>query len=84
MDNPPDKKEDFALKAFLVELAIYAVLVFTYFLLVLHFLTGWFLELFEQHRLEYAVAGLAVVIGQAVGLGYVTRTLLGYGRARKR
>ena len=84
MDTPPDEKEDFALKPFLVELAIYAVLVLAYFLLVLHYLTGWLKDLFDQHRLEYAVAGLAIMIGQAVGLEYVTRTLLAFGRARKR
>ena len=84
MDNPPDEKRGFALQPFLAELAVYAALVGAYFLLVLHFLTGWLKGLFDQHRLEYAVAGLAIMIVQAVGLEHATRTLLGFGRSRRR
>ena len=84
VNSPEDEKEAFALKPFLIELAVYAVLVFAYFFLVLHYLTGWFKDLFDQHRFWYAAAGLAIMIGQAVGLEYVTRILLSFGRLKKR
>ena len=83
VESSSDQKEDFPLKPFLIELTIYAVLMFAYFFLVLHFLTGWFKGLFDDHRTWYAFAGLGVMIGQAVGLEYVTRLLLAFGRSRK-
>ena len=43
--NPQAKKW---LKSFLIELVVYAVLVFGYFFLVLHFLGGWLHRLFEH------------------------------------
>ena len=83
MESPPAEQDGFPWKPFLIELAIYAVLVFAYFFLVLHFLTGWFKDLFDHQRTWYALAGLGVMIGQAVGLEYVTRLLLAFGRSRK-
>ena len=83
MESPPDPTGPFSLKPFLIELALYAILMFAYFFLVLHFLTGWFKGLFDDHRTWYAFAGLGVMIGQAVGLEYVTRLLLAFGRSRK-
>ena len=83
MESSHNQKEGFPLKPFLIELAIYAILMFAYFFLVLHFLTGWFKGLFDDHRTWYAVAGLGIMIGQAVGLEYVTRLLLAFGRSRK-
>ena len=83
VELPNEPREDFSLKPFLIELAIYAILMFAYFFLVLHFLTGWFKGLFDAHRTWYALAGLGIMIGQAVGLEYVTRVLLAFGRSRK-
>jgi hypothetical protein len=59
-------------RAFLVELAIYAALLVAYFFLVLHFLGGWFKEVFDHNRTIYAVVALVVMIGQAAGLEVVS------------
>jgi NADH:ubiquinone oxidoreductase subunit H len=64
------------LRAFLIELAIYAVLVVVYFFLVLHFLGGWLHQLETQHRYTYATVAIVLIIGQAVLLQYVTTFLL--------
>jgi hypothetical protein len=70
------------LKAFVVELAIYAVLVVGYFFLVLHFLGGWLHELEIQHRYTYAGVAILLIIGQAVVLENVTTLLLRIIRGR--
>jgi hypothetical protein len=64
------------LRAFLIELAIYAVLVVVYFFLVLHFLGGWLHQLETQHRYTYATVAIVLIIGQAILLQYVTTFLL--------
>ena len=76
--------EPFSVKAFLIELAVYAVLVVGYFLLVLHFLGGWLKELFDHQRWGYAVAGLAIVLTQAALLELLTSGLLHFFRPRTR
>ena len=83
MGAPTGRREAFRLKPFLSELTIYAILMFAYFFLVLHFLTGWFKDLFEHQRTGYALAGLGVMTVQAVGLEYLTRVLLAWSRAKK-
>ena len=70
------------LRAFLVELAIYAVLVVTYFFFVLHFLGQWLQQLQSQHRYTYAVVAILLIIGQAVLLESVTTLLLRILRGR--
>ena len=70
------------LKAFVVELAIYAVLVVGYFFLVLHFLGGWLHQLEIQHRYTYAGVAILLIIGQAVVLENVTTLLLRIIRGR--
>lgn len=71
------KKEAAAtLKAFLIELAVYGVLVFAYFFLVLHFLGGWLNNLAGHHRYIYAITAVLLIIGQAVFLEAVTTFLL--------
>jgi hypothetical protein len=57
-----------SLKTFLLELLLYALLLVGYFALVLHYLGGWFKDLFDHDRRLFAVAALLVMIGQAVGL----------------
>ena len=64
------------LRAFLIELAIYAVLVIAYFFLVLHFLGGWLYQLETHHRYGYAGVALLLIIGQAVALEGLTTFLL--------
>jgi NADH:ubiquinone oxidoreductase subunit 6 (subunit J) len=63
-------------KNFLIELLLYAVLVVIYFLFVLHYLSGWFKNLFDHDRRLFAVAALAIMIGQTVVLEIVSSTLI--------
>ena len=74
--------EPFSARAFLIELAVYAVLVVEYFFLVLLFLGGWLKDLFDHHRWVYAAAGLALVLGQAALLEWLTSALLRFFRSR--
>jgi hypothetical protein len=70
------------LRAFLIELAIYALLVVGYFFLVLHFLGGWLHQLDIHHRYTYAGVAILLIIGQAVVLENVTTLLLRLLRGR--
>jgi len=60
---------------FTLELLIYALLVFAYFGLVLHYFTGDLLDMYEHHRRWFAITALALMIGQAVGLEIVSSFL---------
>jgi hypothetical protein len=64
------------LKAFLIELAVYAVLVVGYFFFVLHYLGGWLYALEVHHRYTYAGVAILLIIGQAIVLEAVTTFLL--------
>ena len=64
------------LRAFLIELAVYAVFVTGYFFLVLHYLSGWLQNLHLNHVRIYALATIVLIIGQAVLLESVTTWLL--------
>ena len=70
------------LRAFLIELAIYAVLVIGYFFLVLHFLGEGLHQLEHRHRYTYAGVALLLIIGQAVILENITTLLLRILRGR--
>ena len=70
------------LRAFLIELAIYAVLVIAYFFLVLHFLGEWLHQLETGHRYTYAGVAILLIIGQAVVLEALTTLLLRMLRGR--
>jgi hypothetical protein len=70
------------LRAFAIELAIYAVLVVAYFFLVLHFLGDGLRWLERNHRYGYAGSALLLMIGQAVVLQNVTTILLRLIRGR--
>jgi hypothetical protein len=77
------KKEAVAtLKAFLIELAVYAILITAYFFLVLHFLGGWLHDLSGQHRYIYAITAILLIIVQAVVLEAVTTFLMRLLRGR--
>ena len=77
------KKETIkTLRAFLIELGIYAVLVVGYFFLVLHFLGEGLHWLEAHHRYAYAGAAILLIIGQAVLLQNVTTLLLRVIRGR--
>ncbi len=73
-----------SLRAFAMELAIYAVLVTGYFFLVLHLLGEWLYHLETQHRYLYAVVALLLIAGQAVALDAVTTVLFRLLRGRWR
>jgi len=70
------------LLSFLVELVIYSLLVVVYFFLILHFLGDWLLSLDKSNTKLYAVAALALIIGQAVLLEWVTTFLFRLLRGR--
>ena len=63
-------------RAFVIELAIYAVLVIAYFFLVLHLLGQWLYQLEIHHRYTYAAVAILLIIGQAVLLESVTTFLI--------
>jgi hypothetical protein len=69
-------------RAFLIELALYAVLVVGYFFLVLHLLGDWLYRLEGHHRYTYAGVAILLIIGQAVVLENVTTLLLRIIRGR--
>ena len=73
-----------SLRAFAIELAIYAVLVIIYFFLVLHLLGEWLYRLETQHRYVYAAVALLLIAGQAVALDAVTTLLFRFLRGRSR
>jgi len=75
--NPRSKTEvRRTLRAFVVELLVYAVLVTAYFFGVLHFLGGWLMRLATEHIHTYAIVAILLIIGQAVLLEAVTTGLL--------
>ena len=69
-------------RAFVIELAIYAVLVITYFFLVLNLLGQWLYELEIHHRYTYAALAILLIIGQAVLLESLTTFLIRLIRGR--
>ncbi len=64
------------LRAFLIELVVYAILVIAYFFLVLHFLGEWLHGLQMHHRYTFAGLSILLIIGQAVVLEGITTFLL--------
>ncbi len=82
MANRP--KNSASLGSFLMELAVYAVFVFAYFFLVLHFLGGWIKHVFDQNKTWYGFLALALIIGQGVALEMLTTALLRIIRSRER
>jgi uncharacterized membrane protein YdjX (TVP38/TMEM64 family) len=68
-------QRNFTVAWYLVEMAIYAVFVFAYYLAVLHSSRGWLKQLFDDHKPLYAVVALALIVGQVVLLELVTAGL---------
>jgi pilus assembly protein TadC len=71
-------------KTFFFELLLYAVLLVAYFAFVLHYLGGWFKELYDHDRDLFAVMALVVMIGQTVGLEIVSGFLIWLLRRKKK
>ncbi len=65
-----------SLRLFLAELVIYAFFVLAYFFLVLHFLSGWLKQVFDENKNLYAILALALIIVQGVLLEMLTSALL--------
>jgi hypothetical protein len=65
-------------RSVMVELVVYGALVVGYFFLVLEFLAGWLLRLFEHDRRLYAVLALGLIICQGFLLEVLTRGLLAW------
>ena len=72
-----------SLKAFLIELAVYAALVTAYFFLVLEFLGDWLTGIYKSDRHLYAFLALALIVFQGIALEAVTTALLGFIRSRR-
>ena len=70
------------LRAFLIELVVYAILVTAYFFFVLHFLGGWLHQMESSHRYFYAFLTILLIVGQAVVLESLTTFLLRLIRGR--
>ncbi len=71
-------------KTFLFELLLYAILLAVYFALVLHYLGGWFKDLFDHDRRLFAVMALTVMITQTVVLESVSSFLIWLLRGKKK
>jgi hypothetical protein len=71
-------------KIFLLELLLYAILVVVYFLFVLHYLGGWFKELYDHDRNLFAVMALVIMITQTVVLEIVSGFLIWLLRVKKK
>ena len=71
-------------KTFFVELLLYSVLLVAYFAFVLHYLGGWFKDLFDHDRKLFAIMALVVMIGQTVGLEIVSGTLIWLLRKKRK
>lgn len=70
------------LRAFALELLIYAALVTGYFFAVLHYLGDWLVQIATQHIRVYASLCIVLIIGQAVVLEAVTTALMRLLRGR--
>jgi len=60
----------------LIEIVIYSILIFGYYLLVLRWLGDWLLTIFNTNLVYYAIAGLGMIFIQAVLLDFVTSYLM--------
>ena len=63
-------------KQFAIQVAIYSVLVVSYFFLVLSFLPNWLKHLFDQDKLVYALVAWALIAVQGVVLESIAVALL--------
>ncbi len=60
----------------LIEIVIYGILVFGYYLLVLRWLDDWLMMVFNTNLVYYAFVGLGMIFIQAVLLDFVTSFLM--------
>ena len=69
-------------RSFLIELLVYAALVTAYVFFVIGLFGNWLNALYHSNKTLYAVAALALIVGQGVVLEAVTSFLLGLIRSR--
>jgi hypothetical protein len=62
----------------LVEIIIYSVLIFGYYLLVLRWMGDWLMNMFNTNLVYYSLVGLGLIFIQAVLLDFVTSFLMKY------
>lgn len=60
----------------LIEIVIYSVLIFGYFILVLRYLADWLMTIFNTNLVTYAILGLGMILIQAVLLDFITSYLM--------
>jgi hypothetical protein len=80
--TPKRSRESAQVAWFLIELAVYAVFVFAYYFLVLHFLGAWLKGLFDHHRAGYAAVALALMVAQGIMLELLTGWLFSRVRGK--
>lgn len=73
MKNPPFRT---LIINFIIELAVYGVLIVIYFLIVLQLLRGILTQLYYNNLIIYAFLGLVLIVAQGVLLEWVTSFLL--------
>jgi hypothetical protein len=85
MDHTPHQHEKVPpppfrqlLRNFLIELAIYGLLLVGYFYIALRFLGEPLKNLFDQSLLVYAISGLILIVVQAVVLEFITSWLFDF------
>jgi len=64
------------IRNFIVELTIYGVLIFVYFIVILQFFNDYLTEAFENNLLVYSGLALMFIVAQGVLLDYVTTFLI--------
>jgi len=69
-------KLSLAVRSFLIELLVYAVLVGVYVVFVIGLLNAWLHGLYDNNKTLYAFIALLLIIGQGVVLEMVTTLLL--------
>jgi hypothetical protein len=62
----------------LIEIVIYSILIFAYYLVVLRWLDDWLMSLFQNNLIFYTVTGLSLIVVQAAFLDFVTSFILKY------
>jgi pilus assembly protein TadC len=76
VSNPPPLRQ--MVRNFLIEMAVYGVLLVGYFYVVLQFLGDPLKNLFDQSLPFYAFAGLGLIVAQAVLLEFITSLLFDF------
>lgn len=71
-----DEQPKHPVRLFFIELMLYSGLVVVYVFLVIGLLSYWLKALYDNSKTSYAIAALALIVGQGVLLETVTSALL--------